>query len=161
MHSGWEKRNLEGTDKADSCKVCSFSRSSTCPLSEVLNIESIIHVWIFWGIKRSLNPQHIQLTTSEGKGWNMTLTRALPLKDDPGLAPSANTMAFHMLLHLVCAPFSLSNQVRCDGKTPKQLQRDKKWQTASVCVWERERGRERRGQKYKWGVGGGEQKQKQ
>ena len=60
----------------------------------------------------------------------MTLTRALPLKDDPGLVPSANTMAFH----IVCAPFSLRNQVQSDGKTPKQLQRDKKWQTASVCV---------------------------
>ena len=68
----------------------------------------------------------------------MTLTRALPLKDDPGLVPSANTMAFHIVcapfLHLVCAPFSLRNQVQSDGKTPKQLQRDKKWQTASVCV---------------------------
>ena len=90
----------------------------------------------------------------------MTLTRALPLKDDPGLAPSANTMAFHMLLHLVCAPFSLSNQVRCDGKTPKQLQRDKKWQTASVCVCERERGREGEGEREEdrsingeWGEG--------
>ena len=68
----------------------------------------------------------------------MTLTRALPLKDDPGLVLSANTMAFHIVyapfLHLVCAPFSLRNQVQSDGKTPKQLQRDKKWQTASVCV---------------------------
>ena len=167
MHSGWEKRNLEGTDKAD------------CPARSVPSVEAQRVHWVRSWI---LNPSYMCESSGASKGvWIHSIYSLLPLKVKVETWHSQEPCPWRMILDwlpqliqwlstcfctLCVLPFPWATRFDVMEK-PLSNYRETKNGRLPLCVCERERerergrGRERRGQKYKWGVGGGEQKQKQ